>query len=422
MFDSLRSRFTKKSLAAKTRRQFMLTRVGFHFVFVAVFAMVGGALRGFNLLLILAGVLVGAVLMQWRYSRSMIGGLRVHRRLPIEAIAGVPFRIRYRVRNSSRLMAAWMIWVEDRFGRGGAKRIKRDEVVGKCSFGYIAPKATMFSHVDCVFSQRGRYRFGPLSVASTFPFSLLTSRRISYKTETLHVFPRLVELRGGWQNSLLSRSDGVLPGANNSGMSEGEFFGLREWRSGDNPRWIHWRTSARLNELAVRQFEQHRRFDLCVLLDGFDSAPREDGFVDVDSSVEFAISLAATLVIRLTTQPVNRIALAIAASRTWISEASASGKTPKTMLRHLSETNTTSTVNLRATVSELQQYIGPARDLLVISPRSLEHAIGDDELLKKELAPWVSHGTFRWLDVTQSETMRWIGRPTNGVSVEVQRA
>ena len=42
------------------RFRYQLTRLGLHFVFVAAFTMIGGALRGFNLLLVLAGLLVGA--------------------------------------------------------------------------------------------------------------------------------------------------------------------------------------------------------------------------------------------------------------------------------------------------------------------------------------------------------------------------
>ena len=49
--------------------------------------------------------------------------------------------------------------------------------------------------------------------------------------------------------------------------TEGDFYGVREWRSGDSRRWIHWRSSARSGELVVRQFEQPRNRDVAVLLD-----------------------------------------------------------------------------------------------------------------------------------------------------------
>ena len=50
--------------------------------------MLGGALRGFNLLLVLAGLLVGTLVMQWRWSRRSVESIGVRRRLSPEAFAG----------------------------------------------------------------------------------------------------------------------------------------------------------------------------------------------------------------------------------------------------------------------------------------------------------------------------------------------
>ena len=420
MFRALRSRLSATSRNARPRQYVAITRLGFHFIFVAAFAMVGGALRGFNLLLILAGILVGAVIMQWRYSRWMTNGITVHRRLPAETVAGVPFRIRYRVRNRSRFKSAWMFWIEDRLGKGYPKRTRTDQIVAKCAVGQAPPRSTVFSHVDCVITRRGRYRFESIAIASTFPFSLLTCRSVVEKTESLFVFPRLVQLRQDWQSCLLSRNDGVLAGSKNSGMSDGEFFGLREWQSGDNPRWIHWRTSARVNELAVRQFEQHRRFDLCLLLDGYDPAGPTESPADGENDAELAISLAATMVVRLNAQPSNRVALAVAGTRAWVSESDDATRSPRKMLQRLAETQTTHTPRLNEVAEALRRHIRPTRDLVVISTRSFQDAMNDNPSLTDHLGPWVSFGKLRWLDLRQPEISRWFSRehdPSSGEGV-----
>ncbi len=72
--------------------------------------------------------------------------------------------------------------------------------------------------------------------------------------------------------------------SNHSG-SDGEFYGIREYRSGDSPRFIHWRTSAKRNVLVVKQLERLEDVTLHVVLDY-----QQDG-----DDGELAIELAATI-------------------------------------------------------------------------------------------------------------------------------
>ena len=46
-----------------------------------------------------------------------------------------------------------------------------------------------------------------------------------------------------------------------------EFYGLREYRHGDNSKHIHWRTTARLGRPAIRQHERRRNHRLCLVAD-----------------------------------------------------------------------------------------------------------------------------------------------------------
>jgi uncharacterized protein (DUF58 family) len=229
-----------------------------------------------------------------------------------------------------------------------------------------------------------------------------------------------MELRSGWEKNLLSRSNGVVAGSQHSGTADGEFFGLREWQSGDNPRWIHWRTTARIGELAVRQFEQHRRFDMCVMIDGFDPAPTADSVSDADSDSELAISLAATVIVRLAGQPANRVSLAVAGTQAAVSGNDQSAESQMLMLRHLSELQTSGSPMLLSAIDQLAKSVGIAHDLIVISPRSfaeasavIEAEIGSSGL-EKRLAPWIARNTLRWLDVRQPDVTNWMGRPSTG--------
>src|SRR5205814_7019129 len=75
----------------------------------------------------------------------------------------------------------------------------------------------------------------------------------------------------------------------------GEFHGLREFRSGDDPRDIHWRTSARRGRPFVRELEEETgRIVMIVLETG--AAPVAG---DPVRAFEDAVSLAASLAVAL---------------------------------------------------------------------------------------------------------------------------
>ncbi len=360
--------------------------------------MFGGAYRTSNLLLILAGLIFGALVMQWRWSRKSAECVGIRRRFPREAFAGQPFRVRYRFTNASRLLAIWTLRVEDEIESltGDAKS------VAVSGLGRLNPEQTLISYCDCLFTKRGRYRFGPIALMTTFPFSLFSSRQYSEATAELHVFPSLLKLRSRWQTRLANRSGGESTTARQSGSVEGDFFGLREWQTGDSRKWIHWRTTARLDEPAVRQFEQQRRFDTCIVVDAFCDEP------DADDRVELAISLAATFLTHLSSSPSNRMMLACAGTKSTAVTGGGSAAGKRRMLELLSELEHSPEPDLLTAITKATKLVGRGQDLLVISPRSIEEATAQRDALTRSFAPWMQSGSFRWINVSSRELDQWV--------------
>jgi len=374
--------------------------------------MFGGAYRTSNLLLILAGLIFGALVMQWRWSRKSAECVGIRRRFPREAFAGKPFRVRYRFTNVSRLIAIWTLRAEDEIESlsGNAKSVAISGV------GRLNPEQTLISYCDCLFTKRGLYRFGPIALMTTFPFSLFSSRQYGDATAELYVFPSLLKLRRRWQTRLASRSGGETTTARQSGSVEGDFFGLREWQTGDSRKWIHWRTTARLGEPAVRQFEQQRRFDTCIVVDAFCADPESD------ENVELAISLSATFLTQLSSSPSNRMVLACAgtASSAVIGGGSTAGK--RSMLELLSELEHSPTPDVQAAITKSTQIVGRGQDLLIISPRSLEEATAENDALRRCCEPWMRTGSFRWINVSGRELDQWVASPRKEVSNSTNRS
>jgi uncharacterized protein (DUF58 family) len=71
-----------------------------------------------------------------------------------------------------------------------------------------------------------------------------------------------------------------------------EFIGVREYRSGDSPRHVHWRTTARAGRLMVKEFSEETQPGLTIALDARAASVIGD---DEHNTFELAVKIAATL-------------------------------------------------------------------------------------------------------------------------------
>lgn len=62
--------------------KYRLNREGFHFFLILLFVLTAAVLRNVSLLIILAGIMTGLLLLQWRIACRTLLGLRIKRDLP----------------------------------------------------------------------------------------------------------------------------------------------------------------------------------------------------------------------------------------------------------------------------------------------------------------------------------------------------
>lgn len=137
------------------------------------------------------------------------------------------------------------------------------------------------------FQKRGRYLFERISVTLTDPYGIARSTRRFSDPVSVLVYPKV---------EALSTPDTALrttqtEGARRAPAPRGEdFYGVREYRPGDDPRRIHWATTARLGTLMIREEEISGRDRVSILLDDRAPAHTEATF---DWSADAAASLAS---------------------------------------------------------------------------------------------------------------------------------
>jgi uncharacterized protein (DUF58 family) len=112
---------------------------------------------------------------------------------------------------------------------------------------------------------RGHYWIGPLVARVQDPFGFYLAESI-VEPEILSVMPKPERIRGA---ELRPRHLGPWPGtihARTLGPGT-EFYSLRDYVSGDDPKRINWKSSARHGRLIVNEMEAERVTDVMIVLD-----------------------------------------------------------------------------------------------------------------------------------------------------------
>jgi uncharacterized protein (DUF58 family) len=185
-------------------------------------------------------------------------------------------------------MSCWLMSVRD--------TIENDEEQLEPSllFARVPAGERQSGHYQARLNRRGRYRLGPARITARFPLGIVERGQLVQLPGEILVYPRLGRLSSRWMREHFLASDLVERRELRQGAFDDEFHRIREFRWGDNPRAIHWRTSARHNALMVREYHQSRDLNLMVLADLW--LPPRPAAQDRER-LELALCVAATMCI-----------------------------------------------------------------------------------------------------------------------------
>lgn len=241
---------------------------------------------------LIAALLSASLLIAVVWPRWLIQRLVVSRTGPERALEDQTVEFKVEVENRGWL-PRFMVELVDRLPFVGAADNdpnNADKLLGSVS--YIPAGGKRSFEVPLLCEKRGFYRLGPVGLASSFPLGLAQARKSTNDgVQTLIIYPKvfpILSLPLFGAPSQIHRGGYLLP----DGAGAAEFSGLREYRRGDNPRHVHWPTSARLNELMVKEFEPLASACICIALDLAKDANIGRG---KHSTLEYGIRIAASV-------------------------------------------------------------------------------------------------------------------------------
>ncbi len=239
-----------------------ITKVGFGFMIFGLVLLVAATNTGNNGLYLVLAVMAGMFVVAQVLCAFNVRGLVLSLRSPAEMFANRPARFGITVRNGSRWFSRHLLLVV--LERGERRRARRSR--GRAApllIGTLRARAQIAGDVEILVRQRGWWRQATLEVSSLFPVGFFHKiMRHPAPVEVL-VYPEIfsgaasLPMRRGGAGSEISARRGWGH----------ELAGLRPFRSGDDPRAIHWKQTARTGDFVFKESASEENQRLAIIFD-----------------------------------------------------------------------------------------------------------------------------------------------------------
>jgi len=146
--------------------------------------------------------------------------------------------------------------------------------------------------IEMMPKRRGLHEMDRYQMSTSFPFGFVKRAVERHEKDQVLVYPSMGEVDS--KLIALCRSadtSGAMIRPRKGGMDE--FYGVKEHRSGDSPRFIHWRRSARTGVLVAKEMTQVSPPRLLILVDTYLPDRTMDSHVKVEKGIAMAASLAS---------------------------------------------------------------------------------------------------------------------------------
>lgn len=148
--------------------------------------------------------------------------------------------------------------------------------------------------IDMTSVTRGTHVFGPVRETFHDPFGLVRRQRTISTQKEFLVWPEVLYLQDAdvTQEALDTVSTSARRGAD-------EFAHIRQYTPGDDPRRIHWRSSARRTSLQVRETAETQRPEITLVLGGVMSPAQFETAVSVIASLYLLLHTSTAVSVQI---------------------------------------------------------------------------------------------------------------------------
>ncbi len=228
------------------------TKEGITFLALSIFVGVAALNTGNNLLYLIFGMMLSFIAISGFMSMINLSRIDVGSVTPQNVFALTPISIKLLITNKKILLPSYSITVEV------------DKEKGFIS--YLPAKATKKVNIRCFFKHRGWNEIPDIFISTSFPFGFFR-KRVLTKTvnEDVLVYPKIdeIDFKESIFNQWSDEKQSVKTGLGSDVRS------IRTYQYGDNPKLIHWKSSAKIGELMIRELHDDESKSAVIRIQSF---------------------------------------------------------------------------------------------------------------------------------------------------------
>lgn len=257
------------------------TREGWWFLCATLGLGLAASSTGNNLLYLLVSTLLSLIVASGILSEQSMRGLRLARLTPREIFAGQSALFGLVLTNTKRRLSTYSVAMESPAVNGAGVRVSY--------VPRLEPGREVLVTFKEHFARRGRHELPKIRIMTRFPFGLFLKASRPVLGQEVLVYPEVRPLTPEDLRGL--EGDGTEPQRQ---VGQGtELHNLRDYRWGDDPRLIHWKSSAKAETPVVRELEAEAALAVRLVLEPAQGPTEPEG---VEAALSWAASVAAHLI------------------------------------------------------------------------------------------------------------------------------
>lgn len=216
------------------------TKEGLTFLVLSLFVGFAALNTGNNLLYLTFGMMLSFIAASGIISMINLSRIEVKFDPPEDVFALTPTPLRFHVKNLKAFIPSYSLTID---------------LEGKKAFlSHLPPKAVKTTAVEFLFKRRGWNKVPEAVIFTRFPFGFFKKWiRVDLGYEEILVYPKVENVN--IEKAKFREKQGEVE-ADRRGFGD-DLRSLRIYNDGDNPKLIHWKTSAKTGKLMLRELQDN---------------------------------------------------------------------------------------------------------------------------------------------------------------------